>query len=558
MKNIKYIIIAVLGLTLSSCIVDPELREVPKSSLGPENSYLTKAGFEAAVYALYDDAKSIHTEARLSQDMYADRESENYWVQSGINWQDLGSSSEEAVSLWAKFYSLIAKANTIIDRADWAKVSDWTEAEKEYIVAQARFFRGYAYLHLANIYGGVPLLLKETTSPKFDYVRASREETYMQAKADLEWAAARMKSSSEIQGGIAPAGAAYHYLAEANLGLGDNKAAIEAASVVIEKSGYSLMTSRFGVRKDYKFEGYDYTGEKEPWGDVYWDLFQDGNMCYVEGNKEAIWNDIYTYNQQGAGELEGVKTYSGKASSQNGDIRDLDNKPNWSTFENFAAQTGGYCFTDYTAFTIWQYKGDFDRDIRNNKFNMCRETYWNNPESRFYHQLITAQNTSTPGELYTATAPCAMKCIEAVPVSSGLPDPISGVIALRKVFKDWYALRLPETYFLRAEAYLKDGQKDKAAADINAVRNRAKATPVTVADVTIDLILDESARELISEGFRLSELCRLGKNAEYLEKYNNYLIQIGKKCPAAYNLLPIPDSEIRKNRDAVLEQNPGY
>lgn len=557
MKNIKYIFIAVLGLSLSSCIVDPELREVPRSTLSPENCYLSKAGFEAAVNALYDDAKKIHTEARYSLDMYANREAENYWEQGDINWEDMNSSSDEALKYWTPLYSLIAKANTIIDRAGWADVKDWTDAEKEYIVAQAKFFRGYAYLHLANIYGGVPLLLKETTSPKFDYVRASREDTYAQAREDLEWAAKRMKSSSEIQGGIAPAGAAYHYLAEAEIALGNYKAAIDAATIVIEQSGYSLMTSRFGVRKDYTFEGYDYYGEKEPWGDVYWDLFQDGNMCYQEGNKEAIWNDIYTYNQQGAGELEGVSVYSGKAHSVSG-IRDLDNKPNWSTFENYASRKGGVSFTDYTATKIWEYKGDFDRDIRNNKFNMCRETYWTNPESRFYHQKITAENTSTPQELYVATSPCAMKCIEAIPIKSGLPDPISGVIALRAAFKDWYALRLPETYFLRAEAYLKDGQKDKAAADINAIRNRAKATPVTAADVTIDLILDESARELISEGFRMSELCRLEKNAEYLEKYNNYLIQIGKKCPASYNLLPIPDSEIRKNRDAVLEQNPGY
>lgn len=371
MKNIKYIFIAILGLSLSSCIVDPALREVPRSILSPENSYLSKAGFEAAVNALYVDAKTVHDKARYSLDLYSKREAENYWLSGGIHWEDMSSVSDDALLYWTPLYSLIAKANTIIDRAGWADVKDWTDAEKEYILAQAKFFRGYAYLHLANIYGGVPILLKETTSPKFDYVRATREETYAQAKADLEWAAKRMKSSSEIKGGIAPAAAAYHYLAETELALGNYKAAIEAASVVIDKSGYALMTSRFGVRKNYTFEGYDYDGEKEPWGDVYWDLFQDGNMCYVEGNKEAIWNDIYTYNQEGAGELNGVSTYSGKASASSG-IRDLDNKPNWSTYENYAFRTGDFTFTDYAATKIWQYKGDFDRDIRNSKYNMCR------------------------------------------------------------------------------------------------------------------------------------------------------------------------------------------
>src|SRR5690606_18150584 len=76
--------------------------------------------------------------------------------------------------------------------------------------------------------------------------------------------------------------------------------------------------------------------------------------------------------------------------------------------------------------------------------------------------------------------------------------------------KDWYALRFAETLLLRAEAYLGTGNADLAAADVNRVRNRAQATPVSASDIDIDYILDERARELYGEEWRLVTLRRVG------------------------------------------------
>ena len=119
-------------------------------------------------------------------------------------------------------------------------------------------------------------------------------------------------------------------------------------------------------------------------------------------------------------------------------------------------------------------------------------------------------------------------------------------------------MRLAETYLLRAEAYLLKNDKQKAADDINMIRNRAKATPVTSGEVTIDLILDERARELYGEEFRINTLMRMGKLVEYLNKYNGAIKSKGYTIPDYKNKLPIPRSEIEANKGAVLEQNPGY
>ena len=126
------------------------------------------------------------------------------------------------------------------------------------------------------------------------------------------------------------------------------------------------------------------------------------------------------------------------------------------------------------------------------------------------------------------------------------------------IYKDYYIIRLAETYLLRAEAYHMASRNDLAADDINAVRNRAQATPVTAGDVNLDLILDERARELYQEEYRLNTLLRMGKLVEYLQKYNSAVLANGYVLGNHLNKLPIPNREIEANKEAVLEQNPGY
>ena len=116
-------------------------------------------------------------------------------------------------------------------------------------------------------------------------------------------------------------------------------------------------------------------------------------------------------------------------------------------------------------------------------------------------------------------------------------------------------MRLGETYLLLAEAQFMQGDLGGAANSINVIRNRANATPVTAADITLDYILDERARELTAEELRRLTLIRTNKLVERTRKYNP---SAGPNI-ADYNIhLPIPQSEIDVNKDAVLKQNDGY
>jgi hypothetical protein len=108
---------------------------------------------------------------------------------------------------------------------------------------------------------------------------------------------------------------------------------------------------------------------------------------------------------------------------------------------------------------------------------------------------------------------------------------------------------------IRAEAYLGLGKTTEAAADINVVRARSNADPVSPGSVNIDYILDERMRELGVEEKRLLTLNRLGKWYDRVVKCNPYY---ASQADPKYNLWPIPQSVIEANREAKLQQNPGY
>ena len=124
--------------------------------------------------------------------------------------------------------------------------------------------------------------------------------------------------------------------------------------------------------------------------------------------------------------------------------------------------------------------------------------------------------------------------------------------------KDFMLMRLGETYLLLAEAQFKQGKTTEAAASLNVIRARSNATPVTPGQVTLAYILDERARELLAEENRRMTLMRTGTLVTRTQLYNTQTINPVLGLTTKHLLMPIPQQEISLNKDAVLEQNPGY
>ena len=127
--------------------------------------------------------------------------------------------------------------------------------------------------------------------------------------------------------------------------------------------------------------------------------------------------------------------------------------------------------------------------------------------------------------------------------------------------RDFVVARLGDAYLIRAEARLKQGGKEQGAADdINMVRRRAAwdgqeaAMTITAAQVTLDFILDERARELDGEMLRWFDLVRTGKLVERVRLYNDE----AKGNIQDYHVVrPIPQEQIDRTLGGY-PQNCGY
>src|SRR5574344_1171648 len=271
----KYITLFVIAFMGGGCNEDSFLKETPLDFMSGNNSYSTKADYDASITELYyltrkeffgDYNRSMDfiygTDLMMVSDPLKANLSSDYNPTSGI-----------AKFHWETLYLLVAQSNVAISRLPASTLKDAQQVEYE---AKARFFRGFAYRTLAYLYGGVPLQLEQVTTPKTDYTRATLEETLKQAQADMQFAAENLPDIKAVKDGEVSAPTAWTYVSELDLALKDYQGAVDAATKVISNPALALMKDRFGKRTS------------QP-GDVYWDLFQRGNQNRSAGNTEGLW-----------------------------------------------------------------------------------------------------------------------------------------------------------------------------------------------------------------------------------------------------------------------------
>lgn len=130
---------------------------------------------------------------------------------------------------------------------------------------------------------------------------------------------------------------------------------------------------------------------------------------------------------------------------------------------------------------------------------------------------------------------------------------------------DFPVFRLPEMYFIYAEAVLRGGTGGDATTAltyVNQVRTRAGATSLFgPSDLTGSLglqnILNERGRELYWEGHRRTDLVRYGllTTSTYLWPWKGG-VSSGTAVDSKYNIFPIPATNLTANPN--LTQNTGY
>ena len=586
----KYLILSMFAaFLLTGCNEDKFLEEKPLDFNSASNSYETAADYDAAITELYFlTREEFYTTYDRTTDLskFADMWITADPLKSNVV-ADLSPSGAMAKFYWDENYKLIAQANTVISRLP--NSSKLTDDEKKVYEAKARFFRALAYRTLVLLYGDVPLQLEEVSTPKTDFVRESKDKVKAQVVEDLEFAAANLPEINTVKDGEISKPAANMLLAEMYLATGDNDKAINAASAVINNPNLALMKNRFGSQA------------KED-GDVFYDLFRPNNQNRASGNTEGIWVIQFETNIEGGGNNTSHFFWNpGSFWGERFFAPQVDKfqiiKPDGTRLQLFnwpiGDMTGGrgigtHYATNHLYNEIWA--DDFD-DMRNSEYNWPRRfkihrtnVLDDNPELKaaMPDGYFDLENTVLPdgwsmetgfagGVAATTQLPNRFMCGYSTKMTTPFHHPdaqyenketykLAGTGG--KTYTDQYFFRLAEAYLLRAEAYVNKGDKNKAADDINELHKRANAKPCTADQMNLDYILDERLRELTCEEKRRLTLSRVGKLAERIKKYNPYFSAAysadNKDYDAHFDLLPIPLSAIQANKDAKLEQNPGY
>jgi len=448
------------------------------------------------------------------------------------NYATLTSTDGAAAYTWQRNYYLINNANIIIDAAENPATTGIGPVGKKQAEAEAKFFRAYAYNNLATLFGRVPLIVHALSGPKIDFVRAPLDDVNNQIISDLTYASTNLYDlnggtvKTNVQG--KPVSRANRYmamqlLAEAYLRIGKNDLAEQQAQAVINSGKFSLIKSRYGVRASGA-------------GDYYSDMFVYGNQRRWQGNAEAIW----------------VLEQENPASVVGGNVDNAQQRRVWGAA--YYAVPGmlpcdslggrGIARLRLSNWVLYRlYPSD---DIRNSQYSIKRRYYYNDPA---FPALLGKQVPFTGADTLFRICPSTLKW--------GAFDP-NDTFGYAMI-KDFIMMRLGETYLLLAEAQVKQGKLAEAANSINVLRTRAHAPAVTAAQMTINFILDERARELIGEENRRMTLMRTGTLVDRALRLNSNDAQHPTTGLTSKNLLlPIPLTEIQLNRDAVLEQNPGY
>lgn len=128
---------------------------------------------------------------------------------------------------------------------------------------------------------------------------------------------------------------------------------------------------------------------------------------------------------------------------------------------------------------------------------------------------------------------------------------------------DFPVFRLADVYLMYAEAVLRGGTGGSisdAVGYVNELRERAygnESGNIAEADLDLDFIIDERARELYWEGHRRTDLIRFGRftGGDYLWPWKGGVAE-GAATHERYNLMPIPSSDLGAN--PTLEPTPGY
>ena len=229
MKNIIKALSCVLmagAVLASTACTDKFLEEVQRTSRStqwldtPEGLASMSNSLELAYnYFFQNESHYCYTNYGTDEFMVAGDNSNGMWndydARLGSRVTPTVNSNTQAITtFWNTLYQYIARCNIIISKAELLN----GYAQKNTVLGQAYFCRGFSFLFLTMQFGDIPLVLEAAEEPSREYTRNPQKDIYEQVIADLEQAHSLLPADATLATkNKVTKYAAAHYLAQAHL-----------------------------------------------------------------------------------------------------------------------------------------------------------------------------------------------------------------------------------------------------------------------------------------------------------------------------------------------------
>lgn len=455
----------------------------------------------------------------------------------------LNSTIGQIRNTWNRFYEIINYCNAGLERIQ--QVSFKNETEKKARIGEMSFLRAFSYWHLVEQFGEVDLRTTETKTVELTAHRSSVSALYDLMLADLEVAISNLPIDPIPVTDIGRATLKAAYGLKARIAL--TRVAYESS--VAEKDKYYGLASaaaQYVINHQGQLQTALYETPEQ--------VFKPSNN---KNNKEALFtvthSTINSLNPQPNNPNRLHIWFKAKYSGKAGMVRDLS----YGADRN--SNSGGMCFMP-TRHLLELFDESKDRrydDWFREKYYLNVDKYnWSIDDLAAFEKPASLAGASlNRGDLalwFTKkkiskdkrNGSYAIVDIDDIytgnkvntnahfnvhfPTLTKYDDPDLPEIGSQVGSKDVILMRLAEMYLIASEAETmrSSGNKTLAKDLINVLRKRA-ALPgkenemvVAEADLNLDFILEERARELCGEHIRWFDLKRTHKLVDYVKNYN--------------------------------------
>ncbi|MCX4301744.1 RagB/SusD family nutrient uptake outer membrane protein [uncultured Alistipes sp.] len=528
MKRTIYALLtlALVASAATSCKKYLELES--KTNITNKWLYETPEGLSRAVVALYDLDRKIAKPSNDNNDCYVvqmlDYSTDLMVYRGGTaaalaRLDNLMPNNAVIEAFWNHHYNIIGKANEIIFAAEGMDLED-PVVKRAW--AEAKFFRGRAYfelykrferLYLNTVPTGVDNLQRE-------FKPASREDIFERIRIDLDAAAENLawetpQGASAAQHGRVTKASAKHVRAQFAMWENDWNTAIDACEEIFAHP-----------------ELFDFERHPE-------NVFLSGIELR---SKEVLW--AYQFSTNMGGGATGSTTLTGHRLG----LTTLPSYHAMGKYFTIASDMGGYGWGRVYPNTYLLSLFDQEKDSRYTEL-ICTELICNNRADASYGKPYDLELSKGKADYITNLHFFTKKYFDCWS-NADQPD-------LRSSFKDLPVYRLGETALMCCEAYFHrdGGASTDALKYYNKTWQRA-GNNEEHGPLTLDMILDEYARECNFEGVRWPLLKRLGILAERVQAHagdsktedpylhQNYTDARRNFVAGKHEVWPIPQSQI--------------